>query len=98
MPSIPFNDSKFTHLPIAPSATHPTEISSDGHKLTIKTDKGDWWRTLDIHSYNAPVFGVSIPEKGDWEVSVDIDVFPETQVSCISLKSHDSHWLRTTRQ
>jgi hypothetical protein len=80
MTPVPFTDPRWTHLRVpVPEQT----ISKDGSELTMLTETGtDWWRTPTVDSFSGAVYGFGLPlEKEGFEVSVELDIRYETQVT-----------------
>lgn len=62
-------------------------VSDDGKTLRAKTvHNTDWWRIPSRDAHDGPVLGVwkDVPDKG-FEVQVDLEVHPVTQVSARSI-------------
>lgn len=77
---VPFNDARWE--PLDKAAELKGKVSADGVSLTHTLVGGtDWWRTTERHSTNGPARGFYVDGKRDFEISVDITVHPEVQVS-----------------
>lgn len=57
-------------------------IATRNSYISFLAGQTDWWRTRDKHQTNGPTRGFWRPaDKGDFEVAVDITVWPEVEVS-----------------
>lgn len=80
MTSVPFTDARW--VPLTKEHHLKGKIDSAGTGLKHATVGGtDWWRTTERDSKDGPTIGFRRPVGKGFEVSVELDVQPKTQVS-----------------